>query len=179
MLSSKVTVGVGPRPISLGWARSGGREVILGAGRGYTGAPVLHPRICAGLTAVSCLGHVLLAASGHHGLWFGILMVVLAAICIPCTVHIWHHSRVGALHRVTCSALAMVVLHTVLLLGARGFSHAHTGQRTPDVADASGAGGLLLVISLEIATALVSATLVARLRRHVRLQEDLKPREFA
>ena len=34
--------------------------------------PVLHPRICAALTAVSCLVHLWLAASGHHDAsWLG------------------------------------------------------------------------------------------------------------
>lgn len=105
-------------------------------------------------------------------------MVTLAAICIPCTVHVWRHSRVSALHRVTVSALAMVTVHTVLLLGARDIPHAHSAQQAPELAGASGAGGLLLVIALEISTALVSATLVARLRRRVRLQANQDGRTF-
>ena len=135
------------------------------AGRVRVAGPVLHPRICAALTAVSCLVHVWLAASGHHAAWLGVLMIALAAVCIPCTVHIWRHSRVGALHQVTMSALAMVGLHAVLLLGAGGAAHAHGGGPASNVADVSGAAGLLLVIGLEITTALLAATLVARLRR--------------
>ena len=126
--------------------------------------PVLHPRICAALTAVSCLVHLWLAITGHHGAWLGILMIGLAAVCVPCTVHIWRHSRVGALHQVMISALAMVGLHAVLLLGAGGSGHAHGGAPASG-AVSSGAAGLLLVIGLEITTALLAATLVARLRR--------------
>ncbi|BCW60445.1 hypothetical protein [Arthrobacter sp. StoSoilB20] len=137
--------------------------------------PVLHPRICAALTAVSCAVHLWLAASGHHQAWLGILMIGLAAVCVPCTVHIWRHSRVGALHQVTVSALAMVGLHAVLLLSAGGSGHAHGGGPASNAvgvsgvvsthALSSGAAGLLLVIGLEITTALLAATLVARLRR--------------
>ncbi|MDR6438646.1 hypothetical protein J2790_003811 [Paenarthrobacter nicotinovorans] len=143
--------------------------------------PVLHPRICAALTAVSCAVHLWLAASGHHQAWLGILMIGLAAVCVPCTVHIWRHSRVGALHQVTVSALAMVGLHAVLLLSAGGAGsaggsgHAHGGGPASSAvgvsgvvssgAVSSGAASLLLVIGLEITTALLAATLVARLRR--------------
>lgn len=135
------------------------------AGRVRSAGPVLHPRICAALTAVSCAVHLWLAASGHHDAWLGILMIALAAVCIPCTVHIWRHSRVDALHQVTISALAMVGLHAVLLLGAGGAGHAHGGRPSSNVVDTSGAAQLLLVIGLEITTALLAATLVARLRR--------------
>lgn len=139
--------------------------MTITAGRVRSAGPVLHPRICAALTAVSCAVHLCLAASGHHDAWLGILMIALAAVCIPCTVHIWRHSRVGALHQVTISALAMVGLHAVLLLGAGGAGHAHGGRPSSNVVDTSDAAQLLLVIGLEITTALLAATLVARLRR--------------
>lgn len=139
--------------------------MTITAGRVRSAGPVLHPRFCAALTAVSCAVHLWLAASGHHDAWLGILMIALAAVCIPCTVHIWRHSRVGALHQVTISALAMVGLHAVLLLGAGGAGHAHGGRPSSNVVDTSGAAQLLLVIGLEITTALLAATLVPRLRR--------------
>jgi hypothetical protein len=113
--------------------------------------------------------HLWLAASGHHGAWLGILMIGLAAVCVPCTVHIWRHSRIGALHQVTVSAVAMITLHSILLLGAGGAGHSHGGGPTSNALDPSGAAGLLLVIGLEITTALLAATLVARLRRRVQM----------
>ncbi|MFK0009196.1 hypothetical protein ACIQTZ_19330 [Paenarthrobacter sp. NPDC090520] len=139
--------------------------MAITAGRVRSNGPVLHPRICAAITAVSCLTHLWLAASGHHDAWIGLVMVALAAVCVPCTVHIWRHSRVGALHQVTVSALAMVTLHAVLLLGAGGSGHAHGGRPASGAVDTAGAAQLLLVIGLEITTALLAATLVARLRR--------------
>ena len=138
-------------------------------GRVRSTGPVLHPRICAVLTAVSCLVHLWVAAWGQHGAWLGVLMIAVAAICVPCTFHIWRHSRVRALHQVTVSAVAMIALHSVLLLGAGGAGHAHGGGPASSVADTTGAAGLLLVIGLEITTALLAATLVARLRRRVQM----------
>jgi hypothetical protein len=127
--------------------------------------PVLHPRVCAVATAVSCLVHVWLAAAGHHGVWLGVLMVAMAAVCVPCTVHVWRHSRVGALHQVTVTAVLMAALHAALLLGMSGAGHAHGGGPSSYVPDTSGAARLLLVIGLEMTTAMLAATLVARLRR--------------
>lgn len=135
------------------------------SGRVRSSGPVLHPRLCATLTAVSCLVHLWLAVSGHHNAWISMLMIALAAVCVPCAVHIWRHSRVGALRQVIGSALAMVALHAVLLLGTGGAGHAHGGRSPSGAVNTDGAAQLLLVIGLEITTALLAATLVARLRR--------------
>jgi hypothetical protein len=89
----------------------------------------------------------------------------MAAVCVPCTVHVWRHSRVGALHQVTVTAVLMAVLHAALLLGMAGAGHAHGGGPSSYVPDTSGAARLLLVIGLEMTTAMLAATLVARLRR--------------
>ncbi|MEW1806466.1 hypothetical protein [Pseudarthrobacter sp. NPDC080039] len=135
------------------------------AGRFRANGPVLHPRLVAVVTAVSCAAHVWLAVSGHHAVWLGVLMVALAAVCLPCTVHIWRHSRAGALRQVTTAAVAMAALHAVLLLGG-GAGHVHGGASTSSaVAGPGESAQLLLVIGVELATALLAATLVARVRR--------------
>jgi hypothetical protein len=151
-----------PGPAGAGPAGAGKRTTAAGCGR--AGGSVLHPRLVAVVTAVSCVVHLWVAAVGHHGVWLGVLMVALTAVCVPCTVHIWRHSRVGALHQVIVSALLMVALHTVVLLGAGGAGHAHGGRPASSAAHATGSTQLLLVIGLELATALLAATLVARLR---------------
>ncbi|BCW77387.1 hypothetical protein [Arthrobacter sp. NicSoilB11] len=135
------------------------------AGRAGARGPVLHPRLVAVVTAVCCAAHLWLAAAGRHGVWLSVLMLALAAICMPCAVHIWRHSRVGALHQVTAAAVAMAAVHAFLLLAAGGAGHAHAGAPPSSVAPADGAAELLLVIALELATALLAAALVARLRR--------------
>jgi cytochrome c biogenesis factor len=126
--------------------------------------PLLHPRICATLTVVSCLVHLGLAAEGHHGAWVAVLMIAGAAVCLPCAVHIWQQSSVSALHQVTASALAMVALHAGLLLGASGAGHAHGLATAASLRQTQGSAQLLMVIGLELTTALLTATLVARLR---------------
>lgn len=139
-------------------------ESTTAAGRVRANRPVLHPRLVAVVTAVSCGAHLWLAVSGSHGLWVGLLMVALATVCVPCTVHIWRHCRPGALHQVTVAAVAMAALHAVLLLGG-GAGHVHGAAPPSSAAADSGGTQLLLVIALELATALLAATLVARLRR--------------
>lgn len=117
------------------------------------------------VTVLCCAAHLWLAASGHHGAWLTVLMVVLAAACLPCAVHIWRYSRVGALHQVAGAAAAMAGLHAFLLLGSGSAGHSHAHVPASSAAHADAAGGLLLVIALELVTALLAASLVARLRR--------------
>ena len=142
--------------------------------RARIGGPVLHPRLCAAVVASSSAVHVWLAVQNQHGALLSVLMLALAALCLPCALHIWRHNRVAALRRVMACAVSMAAVHGVLLLGAGSGAHAHAGAPPsnvagpnvagPNIADAAGAGGLLLVIALEIATALLAATLLARLR---------------
>lgn len=132
---------------------------------GRPAGPTLHARLCAAVTAGSCLFHVWLVAENHHPLWLNALMVSMVAVCLPCTVHIWRHPRVGDLQRVMAGALAMAVLHAVLFLGAGAAGHNHA----PSAPALTGPGGhsaamSLGVIGLELTTALLAATLVARLR---------------
>ncbi|MDN4646415.1 hypothetical protein [Arthrobacter sp. PsM3] len=123
--------------------------------------------MCAAVTAGSCLFHLWLVAENQHTLWLNAVMVAMVAVCLPCTVHIWRHLRIGALQRVMLSALAMAVLHAFLFLGAGPAGHHHASGA------GAGAGGhaaalSLGVIGLEITTALLAATLVARLRNRGR-----------
>ena len=110
---------------------------------------VLHPRICAAVTAASCLAHLWLAAENQHGTWLNLLMLAMVAVCLPCAVHIWRHGQVTALRRVMASALVMTGVHALLLLGAgagaSGHIH-HAAAAAPASAGAapSGAGALLV-----------------------------------
>lgn len=137
-------------------------------GRVRANGPVLHARLVAVVTAVSCAAHLWLAASGGHGVWVSIVMLVLAAVCVPCAVHIWRHCTADALHKVSGTALVMVAVHTALLLGAGGAGHAHAGTASTYNGDNSANAQLLLVIAVEMATAMLTATLVARLRHRGR-----------
>ena len=145
--------------------------MTVAAGVDRRPGPVLHSRICAAVTAASCLVHVWLVAGNHHGLWLNLVMLAMVAVCVPCTVHIWRHGQVRALRRVMASALAMTGVHALLLLGAgagagaSGHIH-HAAAAAPASAGAapSGAGALLVIIAVELTTAMLAATLLARLR---------------
>ncbi len=132
---------------------------------------VVHTRVVAAVTASSCLVHLWLVAGNHHGLWLNLLMLAMVAVCLPCAVHIWRDGRAGALRQVMGCALAMTVLHAVLPLGGAGSGsaasgHSHGTAALPAAGDAgSAAVGLLAIVVLEITTALLAATLLARLRR--------------
>ncbi len=148
-------------------AASLGRRTVIG----------LHPRTCAAATAASCLAHLWLVAENQHGTWLNLLMLAMVAVCLPCVAHIWLHRRdcdlrrASALRRVMASALAMTGVHAVLLLGhgAGGLGHGHHGAvAAAGGAAPSGSGALLGVIALEITTALLAATLLARLRAQPR-----------
>lgn len=115
--------------------------------------------------------HLGLAAGNQHGTWLNLLMLAMVAVCLPCAVHIWRHGRTTAVRQVMAAALAMTGVHAVLLLGAGsgGAGHIHHGTAAAAGAAAAGAaptgsGALLAVIALEMTTALLAATLLARLR---------------
>ena len=138
--------------------------MTLALGRARKGRPVRHPRLCAGVVAASSAVHVGLAVQNQHGAWMSALMLALAAVCLPCALHIWRDSRVAALRRVMACAVSMVALHGLLLLGRGAGGHAHgPGHAVAGIAEEQ-AWSLLAVIGLELATALLAATLVARLR---------------
>ena len=139
--------------------------------------PVVHSRIVAAVTVGSCLVHLGLAAGNHHGLWLNLLMLAMAGVCLPCAVHIWRHGREQALRQVMACAFVMTALHAFLLLGGgRGLGgaalggHGHHGTPALPVLElpvpsAASAEGILAVVVLEITTAMLAATLLARLRR--------------
>jgi len=142
----------------------------LGRRAGLAGV-VFHSRICAAVTAASCLAHLWLAAGSQHGTWLNVLMLAMVAVCLPCTLHIWRHGRPRALRQVMAAALAMTGVHTVLLLGtgAGGAGHSHHGTAAAAAGAAPpGSGALRAVIALEMTTALIAATLLARLRAEPR-----------
>lgn len=143
--------------------------MTVAGGLGARAGIAFHSRICAAVTAASCLAHLWLVAGNQHGTWLNLLMLAMVAVCLPCAVHVWRQGRAGALRQVMASALAMTGVHAVLLLGAGSgagaSAHVHQGAATAAAGAAPpGAGALLAVIALEMTTALLAATLLARLR---------------
>ncbi|MFP3463137.1 hypothetical protein R5O87_20070 [Arthrobacter globiformis] len=161
-----------------GWGRTAGP--IRGNRSFATGRHVLHSRAVSLVTAASCVVHLWLVAGNHHGPWLGAVMLAMVGVCLPCAVHLWRGGREKALRQVMACALAMTALHAVLLLGgsastgggASGHTHAGAAAGAGLLGSGalgwgalgSGAGGLLAVVVLEITTAFLAATLLARLR---------------
>jgi hypothetical protein len=158
-----------------GWGRTAGPA--RGSSNRFfaTGHRVLHSRAVSLVTAASCVVHLWLVAGNHHGPWLGAVMLAMVGVCLPCAVHLWRRGREKDLRQVMGCALAMTALHAVLLLGGPAFSgggafrHSHAGVAVgADFAGSgtlsSGAVGLLAVVVLEITTAFLAATLLARLR---------------
>jgi hypothetical protein len=146
-------------------------------GWGRAAGPVLHSRAVSAVTAASCVVHLWLVAGNHHGPWLGAVMLAMAGVCLPCAVHLWRGGREKALRQVMGCALAMTALHAVLLLGVPALSgsgalgHSHAGAAAAPGAGFFGTGflgqgaeGLLAIVVLEIMTAFLAATLLARLR---------------
>ncbi|MBT2551177.1 hypothetical protein [Arthrobacter sp. ISL-65] len=128
----------------------------------------LHSRTVSAVTAASCAVHLWLVAGNHHGPWLGIMMLAMVGVCLPCAVHLWRRGRERALRQVMGCALAMTALHAVLLLGVPALSGGGAPGHSHSVAavapSAAGTEGLLAVVVLEITTAFLAATLLARLR---------------
>jgi len=129
-----------------------------GAGR------MLHSRAVAAVTAVSCAVHLWLVAGNHHGQWLGAVMLVMVGVCLPCALHLWHGARERSLRQVMGCALAMTALHALLLLGPAVHSHTGAAARSAVAGAGAGAAGLMAVVVLEITTAFLAATQLARLR---------------
>ncbi|MDQ0848649.1 hypothetical protein QFZ65_000587 [Arthrobacter sp. B3I9] len=131
-------------------------------GWGRASGPILHTRTCAAVTAASCVLHVWFVIANQHGPWLNILMLAMVALCLPCALHIWRYSRANALRQVMASALAMALVHTLLLVGSRSSAHGHHGTAAGAIHSRTEVS--LAVIALEMATALLASTLLARLR---------------
>lgn len=138
---------------------------------------IQHSRAVSLVTAASCVVHLWLVAGNQHGPWLGAVMLAMAGVCLPCAVHLWRGAGERPLRQVMGCALAMTALHTVLLLAVPGsggslLGHAHAVAPAPGtvagigagVGTASGAAVLMAIVGLEITTAFLAATLLARLR---------------
>lgn len=129
-----------------------------------------HARACAAVGALGALAHLWLAPA--HGWVLGTAMVAMAAFCLPCAAGLWRRTGMRAARTMMSAALAMAVLHAVLLIG--GGPSGHSGHSLPQPATTGGAvsalarghgpEGMLLLTVVELAAAFAAATLVRRLR---------------
>jgi len=139
-----------------------GDIAVTGAGPG-THLRV-HARACAAVGVLGGLAHLWLAPG--HGWALGAGMVVMAAVCLPCAAGLWQQTGMRAARTMMSAALAMAVLHAVLLLGG---SPVHAGHGAPAALVPAGRDGqtsaMLLLTVLELTAAFAAATLISRVRR--------------
>jgi len=126
---------------------------------------LLHGRLCAVVTAASCVLHIFLISSLHPW-WLNLMIIFMVGVCLPCAVHIWRRPKVRALQQISIGALMMAALHAGLMVFQAPQGHVHGSPQTAmlqatEVGNASTVG----VIGVELLTALLASALLARLRR--------------
>ena len=149
---------------------------------------VLLARLCAVVAFTSIAAHLWMAWQHLDTPWQSLLMLAMAAFCLPCALKSWRHGGSGPARMLMFAALAMVAFHTLLLTGAgtHGAGHAgsHAGHGLAATAGGSvTAGGhagsavgsltaalphtevMLGVILLELAAAMSAAIYLHRLRQ--------------
>ncbi|MEX5297215.1 hypothetical protein RCG67_00360 [Kocuria sp. CPCC 205292] len=120
--------------------------------------------------AASVALHAQMALTGAHGPGWSVLMGVMALLCLSCLAGLVRGGDPAGPVRMTMGmALAMALGHVLLLplltggAGAHG-AHAHHGGAAPvDAAAGAGHGGMLLVVGVELAVAVLA---VGWTRRH-------------
>jgi hypothetical protein len=151
---------------------------------------VLLARLCAVVAFVSIAAHLWMAWQHLDTPWQSVLMLLMAAFCLPCALKTWRLGGARPARMLMFAALAMAAFHTLLLTGAGSHAGSHAGGHAGHgMATAAGtaviAGGhagtavgpasltagiphtemLLGVILLELAAAMSAAVYLHRLRQ--------------
>ncbi len=120
----------------------------------------LFVRLCAGAALASVATHAWMAWE-HRGVpWESGLMLLMAAICLPCAVSVWHGARASAVSALLVMALVMVTVHAAILLSPGTMTihqHGSRGEMAISATPQSHAGAMLSVIALELAVAPLAA----------------------
>ncbi|HXF03045.1 MAG TPA: hypothetical protein VN601_08650 [Arthrobacter sp.] len=147
-------------------------------------------RLCAVVAFTSIAAHLWMAWQHLDTPWQSLLMLAMAAFCLPCALKTWRHGGSGPARMLMFAALAMVAFHTLLLTGVGSHGAGHAGGHAGHgLAAAAGgpviAGGhagsavgsvslpaalphtemMLGVILLELAAAMSAAIYLHRLRQ--------------
>lgn len=110
-------------------------------------------RTTVALAGVSAMLHLLMI--GHGSVLAGLLMVGMAALCLPCAVHLWQSATVRAWTAVGAMNAAMLIMHGWMVRSAAG---GHAAVEMPaGSAEGSLTGHEVLMLS---ATALSGAEVV-------------------
>ncbi|HXD28632.1 MAG TPA: hypothetical protein VN621_07705 [Arthrobacter sp.] len=126
------------------------------------------------LTLGSLALHVVMLASGGHGLVLGLLLAVMALACTGCAAHAVLRPGCRGSLALAGMSIGMALVHAVLVLGLPGGAGMHgmnDGGAHPSGAGA-GAGGagsmhadlMLAVVGLELAVAWLTGLSMHRVR---------------
>jgi hypothetical protein len=148
--------------------------------------PMLSARLCAVVAFASIGAHLWMAWQHLHTPWQSVLMLAMAAFCLPCALKSWRHGGAGPARMLMFAALAMAAFHALLLTGAgtvlaagtTGGGHAGHGMAAAAASinvtgAASGAavlphtGMMLAVVVLELLAAGAAAAYLHRLRQRL------------
>lgn len=136
---------------------------------------------------VSTVGHGWILLAHPHGAGLTVVIVAMTLWCAVCTVELWIRPSAHCLRRLCLMALAMVLVHAVLVAGLPGLGgfgsagglsgvggHAHhaatsnastaSGAATVFVPPTDHAAAMLLLITVELGVALTAG--LALRRRH-------------
>jgi hypothetical protein len=140
-----------------------GAEAGAGAHR-RAGLPV---RLCA-IVALASVGAHLWMSWEHRAMpWECALMLLMAAVCLPCAAAVWHRGHERAVRLIFVMSLAMVAVHAVPLLWPGSMAGAHHGAPGPmasNVGSHPQPAAMLGMVALELAVALLAAWSMRRSR---------------
>ncbi|WP_162265782.1 hypothetical protein [Arthrobacter alpinus] len=133
----------------------------VSTGRSISGARAgILVRLCATL-ALASVGAHLWMAWGHRTIpWESVLMLLMAAVCLPCAVTVWHRGYGRAVRLIFSMSLAMVAVHTAPLLwpgSMAGSHHGAMGSMTQNVGSHPQPAAMLGMVFLELAVAFLAA----------------------
>lgn len=111
-------------------------------------------RTAAVLAGVSALLHLLMI--GHGSTPAGLLMVGMAALCLPCAVHLWRRATIRAWAAVGAMNAGMLLVHAGMMRSSAG-GHA-AGEMASAGADAGSHGLLTLHEVLMLGATVLSGT---------------------
>lgn len=137
----------------------------------------LPARLCATVALASVGAHVWMGWQHRAMPWEAALMLLMAAVCLPCAVDVWRGAHRRAVTILFAMALAMVAVHGALLVGSGSMgAHQHGAMSAMGAMGSMGDAGaqgaaanplaasMLGIIALELGVAMAAAWVMRRTR---------------
>lgn len=132
-------------------------------------------RLCAAIALASVGAHLWMGWEHRAMPWEGMLMLLMAAACLPCAVAVWRRGHGRSVRLLYGMALTMVAVHAVLLLAPGSMEgHGHGGMGSMDATSSMADGGMvgampqstsmLCIVAVELAVAMLAAWVMRRSR---------------